>query len=96
MSDPYLEALQRMDQGLGQTAKALLEQSRRSGAQDRLILALLALVARDSAEPLRFLDEVRGLALGPIDGSELEIMKEIIENQLAKVEGAIIKAKGGD
>lgn len=73
------------------TQKALLDAVRESHALKRVLMAAVALAARGEEEPLRFADEVRHMALGPMESPDLAETRERIELILSKIEGALIK-----
>lgn len=78
-----------LSQGVNAAHQGLLDASRRDGAQNRLIMAAIALIARDSPDPLRTLESVRHLAMSTIGDDDLVEMREHIELALAKVEAAL-------
>jgi len=72
-------------------ARALQTETRENHALGRLLMSVTALAARDAADPLKFMDEVRNLALAPLVDNELADTRERIEMFLSKVEGALTK-----
>lgn len=72
-------------------AVALQTETRENHALNRLLMSVTALAARDAADPLKFMDEVRTMALGPLTDADLADTRERIELVLSKVEGALTK-----
>ncbi len=73
------------------TARALQAETRENHALGRLLMSVTALAARDAEDPLKFMDEVRTMALGPLVDEDLVDTRERIELLLSKVEGALTK-----
>lgn len=80
-----------LDEGVTAAHHGLLEASRENHALSRLLMSVTALAARDAADPLKFMDEVRTMALGPLTDADLADTRERIELVLSKVEGALTK-----
>lgn len=78
-----------ISEGLSAVAKGQLQAQRRTAAAERVLMCLLAIVARDAPDPLRVIDTVRGMALDPLP-NELEGMGDEVERILSKVQAAVV------
>ncbi|MFN7110303.1 MAG: hypothetical protein ACK4M2_01605 [Brevundimonas sp.] len=84
-------AVLNLNEGVTAAHHELLDATRENHALSRLLMSVTALAARDAADPLKFMDEVRTMALGPLTHDELADTRERIELVLSKVEGALTK-----
>lgn len=91
--DRLERVVKNLDEGVTAAHGGLLDETRQTHALKRVLMAVTALAARDAADPLKFTDEVRFLALAPLAGEDLADTREMIELILSKVEGALTKPK---
>lgn len=78
-----------ISEGLSALAHVQLEAQRKTAASERVLMCLLALVARDQTDPLRFMETVRAAALDPLP-EELDGMGDEIERILSKAQAAAL------
>lgn len=89
-----LKFVRAVEDGFNRQGRLIVGEARRISVANRLIQGLVMAVARRSDDPLKFLDEVRQVALD-LPADELEDVKQGLEVALSRMESDLISERGG-